>query len=102
MHRAAVELAKEWRTDRILRRLEAQLAVTDREHALIISGAGDVIEMDDGIVGIGSGRGYAIAAARALAKHTGLSPRELVEESLQIAGAICIYTNTERVIEELV
>ena len=92
--RAAVELAKDWRTDRILRRLEAMLAVVDRTTSLIISGAGDVIEPTDGIIGIGSGGPYAQAAAKALVEHSNLAAREIVEAALRIAGEICIYTNT--------
>lgn len=99
--RAAVELAKEWRTDKYLRRLEALLAVVNNEKALIISGTGDVIEPDDGIVAIGSGGSYALAAARMLMKHTDLSAREIVEEGLRTAAEICIYTNNNIVIEEL-
>jgi ATP-dependent HslUV protease, peptidase subunit HslV len=99
--RAAVELAKDWRTDRMLRRLEALLAVADKDHALIISGTGDVIEPDDDIVAIGSGGNYARAGAIALMNHTELSAREIVEESLKIASNICIYTNNQIVIEEL-
>jgi ATP-dependent HslUV protease subunit HslV len=99
--RAAVELAKDWRLDRALRRLEALLAVVDREHSLIISGTGDVIEPDDGIIGIGSGGGYATAAARALVRHSTLSAREIAEESLRIAAAICVYTNDQITVEEL-
>jgi ATP-dependent HslUV protease subunit HslV len=99
--RAAVELAKEWRTDKYLRRLEALLAVVNHEKALIISGTGDVIEPDDGIVAIGSGGSYALAAARMLMKHTELSAREIVEEGLRTAAEICIYTNNNIVIEEL-
>jgi ATP-dependent HslUV protease subunit HslV len=92
--RAAVELAKDWRSDRVLRRLEALLAVTDTEHGFIISGTGDIIEPDDGILAIGSGGSYALAAARALSTSTELSPRDIVERSLRIAGEICIYSNT--------
>ncbi|HVZ78120.1 MAG TPA: ATP-dependent protease subunit HslV [Gemmatimonadaceae bacterium] len=92
--RAVVELAKEWRSDRVLRRLEAMLVVADVDNGFIISGTGEVIEPDDGILAIGSGGSYALAAARALARNTALSPREIVERSLQIAGEICIYTNT--------
>src|SRR5437868_14052031 len=92
--RAAVELAKEWRSDRVLRRLEALLAVADREHGFVISGDGELIEPDDGIVAIGSGGAYALAAARALVANTALPPREVVQRSLQIAGEICVYTNT--------
>ena len=91
--RAAVELAKDWRSDRVLRRLEALLAVTDREHGFIISGTGDIIEPDDGILAIGSGGSYALAAARALVENTDLSAREIVERGLQIAAEICVYTN---------
>lgn len=91
--RAAVELAKDWRSDRVLRRLEALLAVTDAEHSFIISGTGDLIEPDDGILAIGSGGSYALAAARALVGNTDLSAREIVEQSLRIAGEICVYSN---------
>jgi ATP-dependent HslUV protease, peptidase subunit HslV len=94
LSRAAVELAKDWRSDRVLRRLEALLAVTDNEHGFIISGTGDIIEPDDGILSIGSGGPYALAAARALSTSSELSPREIVERSLRIAGEICIYSNT--------
>ena len=99
--RAAVELAKDWRTDRYLRRLEALLAVCDHEHSLLISGTGEVIEPDDGIVAIGSGSGYALAAARALLKHTSLQAAEVVRQALLEAAAICVYTNSEIVIETL-
>ena len=99
--RAAVEMAKEWRTDKILRRLEALLIVLDAERSLVISGTGDVIEPDDGVVAIGSGGPYALAAARALVAHTTLSARQVVEESLRIAAEICLYTNQELTIEEL-
>ena len=99
--RAAVELAKDWRTDRILRRLEALLAVADKTTSLIISGTGDVIEPEDGILAIGSGGPYALASARALLSHSTLNARILVEESLRIAGGIDIYTNLEITIEEL-
>ena len=99
--RAAVELAKDWRTDRILRRLEAFLAVADREHSLIITGTGDVVEPDDGILSIGSGGPYALAAARALLEASSLDARGIVERSMAIAGDICIYTNREVIIEEL-
>ena len=91
--RAAVELAKEWRSDRVLRRLDALLAVTDREHGFILSGTGEVIEPDDGILAIGSGGSYALAAARALLTNTELSAREIVEQSLRIAGEICVFSN---------
>jgi ATP-dependent HslUV protease subunit HslV len=99
--RSVVELAKDWRQDRVLRRLEALLAILDKEHAYVVSGSGDIIQPDDGIIGIGSGGPYALAASRALIRHTKLSPREIVEESLKIAAGICIYTNTEISIEEL-
>ena len=99
--RAAVELAKEWRSDRVLRRLEALLAVIDRDHGLIISGTGEVIEPDDGILAIGSGGPYALAAARALAGHTDLEPKEIVRQGLLIAGEICIFTNTNITVMEL-
>ncbi len=101
LERAAVELAREWRTDKYLRQLEALLAVLDGKSSLIISGSGEVIEPDDGIVAIGSGGSYALAAARMLVKHSTLSTREIVEESLRTAAGICIYTNTNIVIEEL-
>jgi ATP-dependent HslUV protease subunit HslV len=99
--RAAVELARDWRTDRVLRRLEALLAVADLEHSFIISGTGDLIEPDDGIIGIGSGGGFALSAARALMKHSDLSAREIVTEAMQIASEICIYTNAQITVEEL-
>lgn len=99
--RSVVELAKEWRTDRYLRRLEAQLAVMDKQYAFLVSGTGDVIEPDDSIVALGSGGPYALAAARALVKHTKLNAKEIVEEAMKIAGSICIYTNTNISIEEL-
>lgn len=99
--RAAVELAKEWRSDRVLRRLEALLAVTDQEHGLIISGTGEVIEPDDGILAIGSGGPYALAAARALTNNTELEPKDIVRRGLEIAGEICIYTNTNITVMEL-
>ena len=99
--RAAVELAKDWRTDRYLRRLEALLAVMDDKNSFIISGNGDVIEPDDGIVAIGSGGSFATAAARMLVKYTKLSAKEIVEESLKVAADICIYTNHNITIEEL-
>jgi ATP-dependent HslUV protease subunit HslV len=91
--RAAVELAKDWRSDRVLRRLEALLAVTDRNHSFIISGTGDIIEPDDGILAIGSGGSYALAAARALVENTELPAREIVRRGLEIAAEICVYTN---------
>lgn len=99
--RAAVELAKDWRTDKILRRLEALLIVADHEHTLIISGTGDVIEPEDGIAAIGSGGPFAQAAARALAENTELSARDIVEKAMRIASDICIYTNEKINIEEL-
>ena len=101
LSRAAVELAKEWRTDRYLRRLEALLAVMDNEKSFIISGNGDVIEPDDGIAAIGSGGSFAIAAARMLVKYSGLNAREIESESLNVAADICIYTNNHITIEEL-
>jgi len=99
--RSAVELAKDWRTDRILRRLEAMLAVADRESSLIITGAGDVLEPEHGIAAIGSGGAYAQAAARGLLEHTELAPEVIVREALTIAGDICIYTNRNFTIETL-
>lgn len=97
--RGAVELAKDWRTDRALRRLEAMLAVADREHSLIITGNGDVLEPEFGLVAIGSGGAYAQSAARALLENTELSPAEIIKKSLSIAGDLCIYTNQNHVIE---
>ncbi|HEX8988293.1 MAG TPA: ATP-dependent protease subunit HslV [Rhodocyclaceae bacterium] len=99
--RAAVELAKDWRTDRMLRRLEAMLAVADREHSLVITGNGDVLEPEFGIVAIGSGGAYAQSAARALLENTELSPAQIVGKSLAIAGDLCIYTNQNHLIETL-
>ena len=99
--RAAIELAKDWRTDRMLRRLEALLCVADRERSLLISGTGDVIEPDRDLVAIGSGGAYAQAAAQALLDNTMLPARDIVAKSLEIAAEICIYTNSERSIEEL-
>ena len=101
LRRAAVELAKDWRTDRVLRRLEALLIVADRETLLVLSGSGDIIEPDDQIIAIGSGGNYALAAARALARHSTLSARTIAEEAMHIAASICIYTNDQLVIEEL-
>lgn len=101
LSRAAVELAKEWRTDRYLRRLEAQLVVMNTETMLLISGTGDVIEPDDKVIAIGSGGTYAMAAAAALLKHSKLDARQVVEESLKIAADICIYTNSNLTIEEI-
>lgn len=99
--RSAVELAKDWRTDRMLRRLEAMLAVADRDHSLVITGNGDVLEPEFGIVAIGSGGAYAQAAAKGLLDNTDLSPQEIVAKSLAIAGDICIYTNQNHLIEVL-
>jgi len=103
--RAAVELAKQWRTDRFLRRLEALLVVADAEHTLVISGAGDVIDPDPvaggGVAAVGSGGAYALAAARALLAHSSLSAREIAEEALKLAAEICIYTNSHLTFEEL-
>ena len=101
LERAAIELTKEWRTDRYLRHLEALMIVADKKTAFLISGKGDVIASDDGLLAVGSGSNYALAAARALMKHTGLSAREIAEESLRIAGDICIYTNSNLIVEEL-
>ena len=101
LSRAAVELAKDWRTDRALRHLEAVMIVADDKMTFLISGTGDLIEPDDGIVGIGSGGAFALAAARALSKYTDLSAREIAQEAMQIAGKICIYTNDNISIEEL-
>lgn len=99
--RAAIELTKDWRTDRVLRRLEAMLAVADREASLIITGNGDVLEPEQGIIAIGSGGGYAQAAAKALLEHTSLSARDVVTKSLEIAGELCIYTNMHHTVESL-
>jgi len=99
--RAAVELAKDWRTDKVLRRLDAMLVAMDKEKSLVISGTGEVIEPDDGIVAIGSGGPYALAAARALVAHSELTAREIVTEAMKIASKICIYTNGEICLEEL-
>jgi len=101
LYKASIELAKEWRTDRYLRHLEAMLIVMNKTNALLISGIGDVIEPDDNIVAIGSGGPYALASAKALTKHTNLSAKEIVEESLRLASEICIYTNSNIIIEEL-
>jgi ATP-dependent HslUV protease, peptidase subunit HslV len=101
LSRAAVELAKDWRTDRALRHLEAVMIVADDKQTFLISGTGDLIEPDDGIVGVGSGGAYALAAARALAKFTDLGAKEIVQEAMQIAGKICIYTNDNISLEEL-
>lgn len=99
--RAAVELAKEWRGDRVLRHLQALMIVADRQRLLVISGAGDVIEPDDGVAAIGSGGAYALAAARALLRHTSLSAADIAREALAIAAEICIYTNDHITVEEL-
>jgi len=99
--RAAVDLAKEWRTDRLLRRLDSLLLVADKEHTLVISGSGDVLEPDDGVAGIGSGGPFAVAAARAILRHAKLDAKSIVEESLKIAAEICIYTNAKIRVEEL-
>ena len=99
--RSAVELAKDWRSDRVLRRLEAMLAISDRTASLVITGNGDVLEPEHGIVAIGSGGSYALAAARALLGHTGLTAEAIVREALSIAGEICIYTNQQIVVETL-
>jgi ATP-dependent HslUV protease subunit HslV len=99
--RSAVELAKDWRTDRMLRRLEAMLSVADAEHSLVITGNGDVLEPEFGIVAIGSGGAYAQAAARALLENTALDPADIVKKSLTIAGDLCIYTNQNHLIETL-
>jgi len=99
--RAAVELARDWRTDRVLRRLEALLAVADHEHSFIVSGTGDVIEPDDGLIGIGSGGPYALAAARALAAHSDLDAKAIVTEAMRVAASICVYTNDQISVETL-
>jgi ATP-dependent HslUV protease subunit HslV len=99
--RAAVEMAKDWRSDRVLRRLEAFLAVADQETSLILSGAGDIIEPDDGLIGIGSGGPYALAASRALQRHTSLNARSIAEAAMQVAASICIYTNDHLTVVEL-
>jgi ATP-dependent HslUV protease subunit HslV len=99
--RAAVELAKDWRTDRVLRRLEALLGVADRDHSLILSGTGDIIEPDDGLIGIGSGGPFALAAARALIAHSDLDAKGIVTESMRVAAGICIYTNDQISVEVL-
>ncbi|HBI82874.1 ATP-dependent protease subunit HslV [Orrella sp. NBD-18] len=99
--RAAVELTRDWRTDRVLRRLEAMLIVADREHTLVLTGNGDVLEPENGIAAIGSGGAYAQSAALALMRHTELSPEAIVKQSLEIAGDLCIYTNQQHLIETL-
>ena len=101
LERSAVELAKDWRTDRVLRRLEAMLIVLDGSVTFLLSGTGDLIEPDDGIIAIGSGGPYAMAAAKALARHTSLDARTIADEAMKIAGGICIYTNSNVTIEEI-
>ena len=101
LERSAVELAKDWRTDRALRRLEAMLVVLDRKTMFLLSGTGDLIEPDEGIIGIGSGGAFAQAAAQALARHTSLTGREIAEHAMKIASEICIYTNGQITVEEL-
>jgi ATP-dependent HslUV protease subunit HslV len=101
LRRSAVELAKEWRTDRVLRRLEALLAVADAETSFIVSGNGEIIEPDDGLIGIGSGGPFALAAARALVAHSDLDAKAIVTEAMRIAAGICVYTNEQLTIEEL-
>ncbi|MCK5595369.1 ATP-dependent protease subunit HslV [bacterium] len=101
LQRSAIELAKDWRTDRVLRRLESLLAVVNKDYSLLISGTGDVIEPSDGILAIGSGGPYALAAAKALIKHSDLSAAEIVKEAILIASSICIYTNDQIVVEKL-
>ncbi|MFW2387297.1 MAG: ATP-dependent protease subunit HslV [Polyangiales bacterium] len=101
LQRSAVELAKDWRTDRYLRRLEAMLVVMDAQTTLLISGTGDVIEPDEGVIAIGSGGSYALAAARALVRNTDLPAAEIARRALEIAGEICVYTNSEIIVEEM-
>jgi ATP-dependent HslUV protease subunit HslV len=101
LERAAIELSKEWRTDKLLRHLEALLVVADNKSSFLLSGNGDVIAPDDGVLAIGSGGSFALASARALMKHTDLSPRDIVTESLTISGEICIYSNLNIIVEEL-
>ncbi|MBM4038268.1 MAG: ATP-dependent protease subunit HslV [Planctomycetes bacterium] len=101
MPKAATELAKEWRTDRVLRRLECLMAAVDKEHSLLLSGSGDVLVPDDGIIGIGSGGAMATAAARALIRHSSLDAKAIVEEALRIAAGLCIYTNDQIYVEEV-
>lgn len=101
LKRAVIEFAKDWRTDRILRRLEAMIIVGNQEYLLVISGSGEVVEPDEGVAAIGSGGGYAAAAARALLRNTDLSPREIVERAMAIAAEICIYTNANITVDEL-
>src|SRR5262249_44605255 len=99
--RAAVELAKDWRTDRVLRRLEALLVTADRQSLLVLPGSGDIIEPDEPVIAIGSGGNYALAAARALIAHSALEPRAIAEEAMRIAASICLYTNDQISVEEL-
>ena len=101
LERAAIELSKDWRTDKYLRHLEALLIVADKKDAFLISGKGDVISSDEGLLSVGSGSMYALAAARALVKHTGLSATEIASEAMRIASEICIYTNADIIVEEL-
>lgn len=101
LERSAVELARDWRTDRVLRRLEAMMIVLDRKSTFLLSGNGDLIEPDDGIIAIGSGGGYALAAARALARHTALDARQIAEIAMSVAADVCIYTNSNIIVEEL-
>lgn len=101
LERAAIELSKDWRTDKYLRNLEALLIVADTKDAFLISGKGDVISSDDGLLSVGSGSPYALAASRAMMKHTSLSAREIAEEALRIAAEICIYTNDDVIVEEI-
>ena len=101
LERASVELARDWRTDRLLRRLEAMLVVSDKKSTFLLSGTGDLIEPDDGIVAVGSGGPFALAAARALARHSALDARQIAEEAMRVAAEICIYTNPNLTIEEL-
>jgi len=101
LSRSVVELAKDWRTDRVLRRLEALLGIMDLERSFVVSGSGDVVEPDDGIIAIGSGGPYALAAARALLKHTELTPAEVAREALEFASDICVYTNREISVETI-
>ncbi|MGI6705431.1 MAG: ATP-dependent protease subunit HslV [Clostridia bacterium] len=101
LQRAAVELAQDWRSDKILRKLEAMLIAADKNDLLVVSGSGEVIEPDDGIAAIGSGGAFALAAAKALIKHTNLSPREIAQKSMEIAASICVYTNNVISVEEV-
>lgn len=101
LQRSAVELAREWRSDKVLQKLEAMLLIMNKEHLLIVSGGGEVIEPDDGVCAIGSGGAYALSAGRALARNTNLSPREIAEQSLKIASEICVFTNDHIIVEEV-